>query len=167
MDEESEAAKNQHRRSQFRFVDDIFSWESDPLDINVSGLLTPPPSAEQRSALEDAKEFLAEVLANGSVAVEQVEDEAENAGISKSTLRRAKRLLGVKSERVSGGNEGRGHWEWSLATRPPCVNVEHLADSKVLHTPRTAPYSGLSRAVGKCTGGAEQNCTTERHKMII
>ena len=25
----------------------------------------------------------------------------------------------------------------------------------------------LSRAVGKCTGGAEQNCTTERHKMII
>ena len=126
----------------FRFVDDVFSWESDPLDINVSGLLTPPPSAEQRSVLEDAKEFLAEVLANGPVAVEQVEDEAENAGISKSTLRRAKRLLGVKSERVSGGNEGSGHWEWSLATRPPCVNVEHLADSKVLHTPRTAPYSG-------------------------
>jgi hypothetical protein len=103
----------------FRFVDDVFSWESDPLDIDVSGLLTPPPSAEQRSVLEDAKEFLAEVLADRPVSAEQVEVDAENAGISKSTLRRAKRLLGVKSERVSGGNEGRGYWEWSLPARPP------------------------------------------------
>ncbi len=103
----------------FRFVDDVFSWESDPLDIDVGGLLTPPPSAEERSVLEDAKEFLAEVLADRPVSAEQVEVDAENAGISKSTLRRAKRLLGVKSERVSGGNEGRGYWEWSLPARPP------------------------------------------------
>ena len=25
----------------------------------------------------------------------------------------------------------------------------------------------VSRAVGKCTGGAEQNCTTERHSLSV
>ena len=82
------------------------------------------------------------MLAGGLVAVDQVRVEAENVGISKSTLERAKNSLGVKSERVSARNEGAGHWRWSLATRPPCVNVEHLADLEVSQSPPTAPYSG-------------------------
>jgi putative DNA primase/helicase len=126
----------------FRVTDGSFSWEPDPLDIKVSELLNNPPSAEQRSELEDAKEFLSEVLADGPVAVKQVRVEAENVGISKSTLERAKNSLGVKSERVSDSNEGRGHWEWSLSARPPRVNDEHLADIGSSYSPRTAPYSG-------------------------
>jgi len=55
-----------------RVTDGVFVWEPDPLDVKVSELLTQPPSAEQRSALQDAKEFLAEVLAGGLVAVDQV-----------------------------------------------------------------------------------------------
>jgi hypothetical protein len=32
----------------------------------------------------------------------------------------------------------------------------------------TSPeYGGMSRAEGKCTSGAEQNCTTERHSMSM
>ena len=50
-----------------------------------------------KSAKEDAKEFLTEILANGEMACNEVQKEANNAGHSWATVKRAKKDLRIKS----------------------------------------------------------------------
>src|SRR5215216_7514367 len=61
--------------------------------------------------LEEAKRFLRNILAEGSVDSELVRKKAAEAGISEKTLKRAKAALSVKSSRA-------GSWSslWSLPT---------------------------------------------------
>jgi len=62
------------------------------------------------SALDEAKEFLREILAGGPVPAKEVDESAREAGISRATLRRAKKAQGVKS-----GKDGqRGPWKWEM-----------------------------------------------------
>jgi len=61
-------------------------------------------------ALQDAKEFLREVLANEPVAANEVEEAAKANGISERTLRRGRKELGVKVTKA--GFEG--GWQWAL-----------------------------------------------------
>jgi hypothetical protein len=68
-----------------------------------------PADPEQRSAMSEAKGFLLEELADGSVAAERVKEDAHGAGVSERTLKRAKRALGVRSEK-----EGDDSWSWVL-----------------------------------------------------
>jgi hypothetical protein len=72
-------------------------------------LEAPVAHAEERSALEEAKEFLREALDGGrEMVAAQMWEDAEAAGIAEATLKRAKRDLGVKSRKV-------GHmWTWRL-----------------------------------------------------
>jgi RecA-family ATPase len=72
--------------------------------LNAADILREPVDPEQRSALSEAKGFLSKELADGPVAAELVEKDAGAAGISKRTLKRAKRALGVKSEKESDGS---------------------------------------------------------------
>ncbi|MFO0578181.1 MAG: AAA family ATPase [Polyangia bacterium] len=79
-------------------------------------LLGPPPSEESRSALEDACDFLSELLASGPLPQSEVRERARQEGIKQGTLKRAKRKLGVESEKELGE---RGKWIWSLLTAKP------------------------------------------------
>jgi hypothetical protein len=63
--------------------------------------------------LSEAKDFLAEQLAEGSVEVVVILERAEEAGISKATLRRAKGALGVRSYTSGVG----APWMWRLPER--------------------------------------------------
>lgn len=65
---------------------------------------------EDRSTIEEAEDFLREVLAAGPMAARELVQEARENGISKRTLDRAKKKLGIKSQR-----EGE-QWYWNLAT---------------------------------------------------
>jgi hypothetical protein len=65
------------------------------------------------AALEEAMAWLRERLQGQSVRADQVEREARAAGLTESTLKRAKKRLHVKATRV-GGAGAAGHWEWSL-----------------------------------------------------
>jgi hypothetical protein len=66
--------------------------------------------ADQRdmTAIQEAQEFLRDVLSSGSKPVNDVRKEAKAAGIAETTLRRAKDRLGVVASKtsISGG------WEW-------------------------------------------------------
>jgi hypothetical protein len=73
-------------------------------------LLAVDAMPEGNSALDDAEEFLNYVLKDGPVEALVVTTEAETAGISKRTLDRAKRTLGVKSEK----SKFDGRWKWVL-----------------------------------------------------
>src|SRR5262249_19247831 len=66
----------------------------------------PPPHQRDRAC-----EFLADALADGPRLKADLEAEAEDDQISMSTLRRAKKKLGVRAFKESGGA---GRWWWRL-----------------------------------------------------
>ena len=76
-------------------------------NLSAGDILREPADPEQRSALSEAMEFLLKELADGRVAAELVKKDARAAGVSERTLKRAKRALGVGSEK-----EGDGTWSW-------------------------------------------------------
>lgn len=70
------------------------------------------PVGEERSALEDAKDYLEATLANGPVRAGEVKRGAREGDISERTLNRAKKALGVECYQEAG----RPHpgWLWKL-----------------------------------------------------
>jgi hypothetical protein len=92
------------------------NWRGES-SLNAEALLSAAVDPEERSALSEAQEFLGEVLADGPQPATGVRQEAESAGHAKRTLERARRAIGVASERRGEpGKRGRGTWYWSLPT---------------------------------------------------
>lgn len=75
----------------------------------ADALLAAPTDPEERSALEEAMDFLREVLADGPIWSVEVKKGAREAEISEATLKRAKTSVGVRSTK-----EADGSWFWSL-----------------------------------------------------
>jgi RecA-family ATPase len=85
-----------------------FRWTGE-VSITANDLAAVEPAEEDRGALEEAMEFLSDLLAEGPKSVKDATVEARAAGISDATLRRAKSKLKVKPQKA--GKE----WEWQLA----------------------------------------------------
>src|SRR5262249_52698985 len=88
----------------------VLSWSSDPVTLTADEVLGEQPG--DTSALEEGKAFLLETLGNGVRPAEEVDREAQRAGISKGTLKRAKKALGIHAFKV-GPFEG-GEWRLEL-----------------------------------------------------
>jgi len=91
-------------------------------------LLRVPEDEEEKSALTEAKEFLTSELARTPVAAKAIKKSAREAEISERTLRRAKQILRVRSEKESDGS-----WTWSLPDKesegghtPNAGNLGHV-----------------------------------------
>jgi hypothetical protein len=84
-------------------------------------LLAVPTNTDERSALDEAKAVLRDILGDGAVRAKEVERQAREAGVSEKTLRRAKEALGVKSIRPDGFT---GPWAWTL---PATVHAQGTA----------------------------------------
>jgi hypothetical protein len=89
-------------------------------------LVAEPQSPEERTALDDAKDFLGEELAAGPVEAKQVLKDARDNGIAERTLRRAKAALSVDSVR-----EGDDPWSWVL---PESKQEDDVPDEGCQHT---------------------------------
>ena len=74
----------------------------------------------------EARKFLREVLANGSVPAEELLRQARKLGLAEKTVRRAKADLGIRAHRVGQGREQR--WLWTLAVRPPEMATGRIAE---------------------------------------
>jgi RecA-family ATPase len=61
----------------------------------ANDLLGAPVMKPDRTAMEEAQEFLVTALTNGPQTSNEITEQAKNLGISKATLRRAKKSLGV------------------------------------------------------------------------
>jgi hypothetical protein len=108
-------------------------------DVTVQDMLV-PSSNEAQGTVEGAEEFLHAFLADGPKPATAIAQSAEADGISKATLRRAKKRLGVESSRKSneGGERGTGTWMWRMPTKEldfskaPVEHLEHLEEELIL-----------------------------------
>ena len=87
-------------------------WEPDYVDVTANEALSAASENKAPAAVDEAKRFLLDMLANGSVAKKEIEDAAEGCEISLATLRRAKRILRVIAEKDR--NTPKGGWFWKL-----------------------------------------------------
>jgi hypothetical protein len=83
--------------------------------------------------LEEAKRFLADLLADGPLPARTIKADADGAGFSWATIRRAQKALGIEARKEGGAFGGKGAvWKWHLpqgaqdATRCSTQNDEHL-----------------------------------------
>jgi len=86
---------------------DGFNWIGE-YDITLDELLAGGISQGRGRHREAAKEFLETILANGEVSSVEIYEQAEENGISRRTLERAKSELGVRSVQFAGA------WVWTL-----------------------------------------------------
>ena len=86
---------------------DGFNWVGE-YDITLDELLAGDITPQRGRQREKAKEFLEAFLENGEVSSVDVYAQAEEEGISRRTLERAKSELGVRSVQSGGG------WAWKL-----------------------------------------------------
>ena len=74
----------------------------------------------EKSAIEEAKEFLRTELVMGPVSVNKIFSEAKANGLSERTLKRAKKDLGIKSDK-GGYDSG---WQWEMPSKSANVVEE-------------------------------------------
>jgi hypothetical protein len=85
------------------------AWEPGAVALAANDVLGNPEMKDQGERRE-AKEWLQDLLADGPVAVKQIQAEANAAGLSWMTVRRAKETL-----QIAVGKCGyQGAWEWRL-----------------------------------------------------
>ena len=76
---------------------------------------------ERSSALNQAVDFLMQLLAEGALPSNQVKEEAKDAGVTWPTIRRAKDKIGIKPiRRGTEGKKGGGTWYWELPDSLRC-----------------------------------------------
>ena len=87
-------------------------WEPEAISISVDEALE-SLNPEERGALDDAKEFLEELLTDSPVPGATVREAATKAGHTWATVRRAKTALGISSEKQGM----KGPWVWQLPAK--------------------------------------------------
>lgn len=97
------------------FKSSCIVWDQ-TTDRSVADLLAPPKTAKG-SAVDEAKTFLEDELADGPVPVEKIMLAAKVAGISWPSVTRAKGRLLISSTKVGDG------WTWALFSSKESSNV--------------------------------------------
>lgn len=77
---------------------------------SVSDILSDGDSREDRSARDEAVDFLRTYLSDGAKRSRDVLRAADEAQVSRMTLKRARKSLGVVTEELATRKDGRGEW---------------------------------------------------------
>lgn len=88
----------------------VVDWEPDPVTVSVDEALGSADTNEERSATDEAVDWLRDLLRVGPMKASDVQKEARQAGIGDKPLRRARERLGIKPKK----REFAGGWEWAL-----------------------------------------------------
>jgi len=102
----------------------VIEWEADVVRTTADEALRAPTvddgaESEGSTALDSAIDFLKKELADGAVSQKQIKADADQAGCSWATVRRAKDALGVKPEKLSFD----GGWNWRLPDKDDEANM--------------------------------------------
>lgn len=96
----------------FSLTGGVFGWAG-VSELTAEDVLEAPKTRDQRTAVDEAADFLSAELDDGPRPVSELKTEAESLGHGWRTVQRAKDRLGVEARRV-GGAASDGRWEWSL-----------------------------------------------------
>jgi putative DNA primase/helicase len=88
-------------------------WEAEAVTVTADEAMARPIDSDERSAVEDAMQFLRDLLAKGPMPAKQVYAEGREAGHAERTLRRAQKGLGIEPTKA-GVKEG---WKWAMAPK--------------------------------------------------
>ena len=114
-------------------IDDSgFQWIG-KVDVGADDLTSGSQEAGSPGAREQAKAFLKEALKGGPVQAKEVQDWAEDEGISGKTLKRAKKDLGIKSHQESK------KWFWTLPDLEAAT--EHTGEAQEASRRTDAPLT--------------------------
>lgn len=105
----------------------------------ADALVSQPHSDEERTAREEAIDFLRDVLASGPVPAKEILRQARDADINEKTLRRAKSDLGVTKRREGFGPGGAFVWEL-----PPAIDGQPTPIDAIDRHPNKSPSMGDS-----------------------
>ena len=90
-------------------------WGTEPVTMTADEAIVPAGDPGERSELEDAQGFLRGLLEDGPVPSKQVRSDADAAGYSWATLRRAQKTLGIEATKEGGQfGGGKQQWLWRL-----------------------------------------------------
>lgn len=116
-------------------------WEAGVITTTAQEAMAPLVQGEDRSDLDDAKDFLRELLANGALPSKQIRGDAEGAGHAWRTIQRAQKELGVVASK-KGMKEG---WFWRLDTHSCPEGRQNISKDA---TPREWQSSDSSGSFG-------------------
>jgi putative DNA primase/helicase len=143
-------------------------WESERITKTADEILAATDHAgPHQSAVLEAVDWLQQLLARDAMQATLVQAEAEAAGLSWATVRRAKKVAGIETYR-EGGTGKAGHWFWRLPPDEPLRrssspydaqerNVSTLGEFEHLSADEPADASvgnGKSAASPAASGGA-------------
>jgi putative DNA primase/helicase len=107
------------RISEAGIIAPVIVWDKEPVEMSADEALAAATGqaakGENRKALAEAKEFLEDELKTsqaGRVEASIIEKQAQKAGISKATLKRARSELKVVSKRDGFGEKGKFYLSW-------------------------------------------------------
>jgi len=95
-------------------------WDSQRVSCTADQVLAANENASDRPAQTEAEDFLRDILRDGPRLAKDVEGEAREVGVSWRTVNRAKKTLGIVTERKAESGQGlgrAGRWYWSLPGR--------------------------------------------------
>jgi putative DNA primase/helicase len=102
------------------------AWEGERVTVTADEILATAEDREERSAVEEAGDFLRGLLADGPVPVRQIKRDAEDAGHHWASIRRAQKQLVIEAEK-----DGlRGGWSWKLL--PKVLKTSEDAQAQTL-----------------------------------
>ncbi|MDL1965664.1 MAG: AAA family ATPase [Candidatus Desulfofervidus auxilii] len=142
-------------------IKDGHFWFVGETDVTVSDLLN-VEDEKTKTALEEAEDFLKEILSSGAMSAAEVKKEAKNVGISEKTLNRAKAKLAIKTKPIRNEKGKISGWTWSLPPDDQLGNQhDHPSKNKIGHLGRWSknPYKCDFQPDGqkKISGHLEKN----------
>lgn len=127
-------------------------------DRTAADLLSPPEKdKEDRSAAGEAADFLRQALSNGPRPAKTLQKEAKDAGVSWSSVKRAKAKLEVRSRK--GAFDG-GEWTWSLPEVDQTLPPWAVGPLDPLHTPSSESNKPATVEGDQASGFASFEQTT-------
>jgi len=103
-------------------------WHDTAVTITADEAMAPQEDPKERSALDEAKLFLTNLLADGPVSSRQIRADAEGAGLSWRTVQRAQKAVGIDAYK-GGMNEG---WFWMLPSKHAKIDEDGQQESVTL-----------------------------------
>ena len=117
------------------------AWDTEPVNVTAGDILAAADgNSADRSARDEAMELLADLLRDGPVLQADVRSQCDAAGLSWTTVKRAKKAAGVEaSHKGVAGARGAGRWFWHLpGDWPPRHSTDTEIDgSGIKGTPET------------------------------